>query len=306
MLARKTAVSGPSADSEACDIRDVWAWNLMKEFGIIVRLMEKYSFVSIDTEFPGIVVRPIGEFSSIAEYQYQLLRCNVDQMKIIQLGLSLMDENGNTPPECSTWQFNFHFDLDEDMYAQDFIDMLVSCGIQFRRHKNEGIDHYLFAQLLVASGVLMSRDINWISFHSGYDFAYVLKMITNRNLPREDIEFYKLLRTFFPEVYDVKYLVAYFWNFRGGLQDLADLLALRRVGPQYQAGGDSLLTGQVFLKVRELFFEDYIDYVQLRGRLYGVGPPCVGYNHEYYNRAITYNVPHRPANTNGEEPNPAS
>lgn len=28
----------------------------------------------MDTEFPGVVARPIGEFRSTADYQYQLLR----------------------------------------------------------------------------------------------------------------------------------------------------------------------------------------------------------------------------------------
>lgn len=59
----------------------------------------------------GVVARPIGEFRSTADYQYQLLRCNVDLLKIIQLGLTFMDEDGNTAPEFSTWQFNFKFSL---------------------------------------------------------------------------------------------------------------------------------------------------------------------------------------------------
>ena len=37
------------------------------------------------------------------------MRCNVDLLKIIQIGLTLSDEDGNYPQEVSTWQFNFHF-----------------------------------------------------------------------------------------------------------------------------------------------------------------------------------------------------
>jgi CCR4-NOT transcription complex subunit 7/8 len=62
-------------------------------------------------DFLGVVARPIGEFRSTADYQYQLLRCNVDLLKIIQLGLTFMDEDGNTAPDYSTWQFNFKFSL---------------------------------------------------------------------------------------------------------------------------------------------------------------------------------------------------
>lgn len=37
------------------------------------------------------------------------MRCNVDLLKIIQVGITLADEEGHSPPDCSTWQFNFKF-----------------------------------------------------------------------------------------------------------------------------------------------------------------------------------------------------
>jgi hypothetical protein len=64
-----------------------------------------------DTEFPGVVARPIGQFKTSNEYHYQTLRCNVDLLKMIQVGITLCDENGNYPPGGGTWQFNFKFDL---------------------------------------------------------------------------------------------------------------------------------------------------------------------------------------------------
>jgi CCR4-NOT transcription complex subunit 7/8 len=97
--------------SEVEGIRDVWAQNLYQEFHVIRQLVKQYQHVAMDTEFPGVVARPIGEFRSCSEYQYQVLRCNVDMLKLIQLGLTLMDENGNTPPGTYTWQFNFKFNL---------------------------------------------------------------------------------------------------------------------------------------------------------------------------------------------------
>jgi hypothetical protein len=36
-------------------------------------------------------------------------------MKIIQVGITLSDENGNHPQPVSTWQFNFNFDLKNDV-----------------------------------------------------------------------------------------------------------------------------------------------------------------------------------------------
>lgn len=39
------------------------------------------------------------------------MRCNVDLLKIIQVGITLADEDGNYPQDVSTWQFNFHFSV---------------------------------------------------------------------------------------------------------------------------------------------------------------------------------------------------
>jgi CCR4-NOT transcription complex subunit 7/8 len=64
-----------------------------------------------DTEFPGVVARPIGTFKTSSDYHYQTMRCNVDLLKIIQVGITLADEEGNFPEECSTWQFNFKFSV---------------------------------------------------------------------------------------------------------------------------------------------------------------------------------------------------
>jgi len=110
-----------------CGIKDVWAHNLEEEFASIRKLLPRYCYVAMDTEFPGVVARPIGDFKTAADYLYQLLRCNVDLLRIIQLGLSFFDEEGQTPTDqYTTWQFNFKFNLSEDMYAQDSIELLTN------------------------------------------------------------------------------------------------------------------------------------------------------------------------------------
>ena len=59
-------------------------------------------------------------------------------------------------------------------------------------------------------------------------------------------------------------------SLKGGLQDVADELQVARIGPQHQAGSDSLLTASTFFKMRSRFFEDEIDPKYL-GSLYGLG-----------------------------------
>ena len=50
----------------------VWAHNLEDEFKEICKIVGDYNYVAMDTEFPGVVARPIGEFKSTSDYQYQV------------------------------------------------------------------------------------------------------------------------------------------------------------------------------------------------------------------------------------------
>lgn len=259
-------------ENEKCGIREVWASNMHTEFQAICRIVHDYPYVAMDTEFPGVVARPLGDFKSSTDYQYQLLRINVDLLKIIQLGLTFLDENGNVAPGTSTWQFNFKFDLEQDMYAEDSVSLLTNSGINFKKHEADGIDPDEFAAMLLVSGVVLMNDVKWVSFHSGYDFGYLLKILTCKKLPSEEKDFFGQLKLYFPCIYDVKYLMKFCHRLKGGLQEVADLLEVDRVGPQHQAGSDSLLTGKTFFKMTKLYFEDAIDDTKLHvGHLYGLG-----------------------------------
>lgn len=58
--------------------------------------------------------------------------------------------------------------------------------------------------------------------HSGYDFGYLLKLLTNAPLPPSEGGFFDLLATWFPNLYDLKHMMIQSPSLRGGLQDLAD------------------------------------------------------------------------------------
>ena len=64
--------------------------------------------------------------------------------------------------------------------------------------------------------------INSLLLGSGYDFGYLLKVLTHSPLPSEEIEFFELMKIFFPAFYDIKYLMRTCKSLKGGLQDIAD------------------------------------------------------------------------------------
>ncbi|KAK6330713.1 hypothetical protein TWF718_002914 [Orbilia javanica] len=259
-----------AAVAAAAAIKEVWKQNLEAEIAVLRDLVEDYPYIAMDTEFPGIVARPIGGFRSKADYHYQTLRCNVDMLKIIQLGITFYDENGKTPEPVSTWQFNFQFSLADDMYAQDSIDLLTKSGIDFKRHEDHGIDVAQFGELLISSGLVLLDNVKWVSFHSGYDFGYLVKIMLCQALPAEENEFRKYLHTFFPALYDIKYLMKSVKTLKGGLQDIAEDMGIQRVGPQHQAGSDSLLTGHIFFAMKGKYFEGKIDEEKFCGQVWGL------------------------------------
>jgi CCR4-NOT transcription complex subunit 7/8 len=57
------------------------------------------------------------------------------------------------------------------------MDLLRQSGFEFERHKNEGIPHQLFAEYLITSGLVLNRKNNWITFHGGVDFGYLLRLL---------------------------------------------------------------------------------------------------------------------------------
>lgn len=261
------------ADGVTIEIRNVWAENVEAEMAIIRELIETHPYVAMDTEFPGVVARPVSESYS-PDYHYKSLKCNVDLLKIIQLGLSFADRDGNFAQGCPCWQFNFKFSLTDDMFAQDSIDLLVKSGISFPDHANRGIDPLRFGELLMVSGLVLDDRVKWVSFHSGYDYGYLLKILTTLELPEDEKSFFERLKIYFPTIYDIKYMTSLLDGHFGGLQKLADDLNCPRIGPEHQAGSDSLLTMTTFsalAKERFVTATGEIDDSKYKNELYGYG-----------------------------------
>ncbi|KAG0637007.1 ribonuclease H-like domain-containing protein [Tuber brumale] len=143
------------------------------------------------------------------------------------------------------------------------------------------IDVYQFGNLLISSGLVMYEEVNWISFQSGYDLGYLVKIMSCLPLPKEE----------------------------SGLQDIAEEMGVPRVGSQHQAGSDSLLTGNIFFEMRERFFDRKIDDAKHLGQVCGlngsgISPPNInGVGTVVYNNGVP--VPSTPT-TDRNSQNPAT
>ena len=48
---------------------------------------------------------------------------------------------------------------------------------------HSGIEFADFAEYFVASGIVFNKNVKWIVFHGSFDFAYLLKLAKNEDLP---------------------------------------------------------------------------------------------------------------------------
>lgn len=182
------------------------------------------------------------------------------------------------------------------MYAEASINLLKKAGLDFNKHREMGIDGNAFGAALTTSGLPFMEDVTWLSFHSGYDFGYLIKVLTAAPLPSDESDFKALVSIYFPKLWDIKYLLrhaqrtmsaqnrltpaasAVFASLgtKSGLLDLADELGCQRVGVAHTSGSDALLTGAVFWAMRSKIFEGQVPD-ELSDQIYGLhntGPPA--------------------------------
>jgi CCR4-NOT transcription complex subunit 7/8 len=249
-------------------IIDVYQDNFIKEIKRIGKYLKQYPYIGMDTEFPGIVY-PCTSTNS--DFYYQYIKTNVDKLKLIQLGITLTNAKGEKPPNTTTWQFNLKFDYENDAHSTDSISLLYNCGINFNKLKKEGISHRLFAEYLTISGMVLNENIVWISFNGFSDFAYLLRLLTGDILPDNTNEFLELLKIYFPNAYDIKYLIKENDSYKGGLVKISKELNIERKGEVHQAGSDSLVTSEVFFKLIENNSISKNDINYGKNIMYGIG-----------------------------------
>ncbi|KAL9407070.1 hypothetical protein Peur_004042 [Populus x canadensis] len=249
--------------SKPVHLRGVWADNLVYEFFLIKEAISRFPLVALDTEFPGTIFQLNRDKSSLSHatpYEnYRLMKWNVDLLKIIQLGMTLSDSHGNLPSFGTefhyAWQFNFRdFNIKHDHHNEESIGLLERQGIDLKKNREKGIDSSDFGRLILSSGLVSNNSsITWITFHGAYDFGFLIKILTKRELPSDMRSFLGMMRFFFGvRVYDTKFMMGCISGLHGGLERVAMLLGVERItGSRHQAGSDSLSSLQTFVRFKE-------------------------------------------------------
>lgn len=248
-IAQPTSSQPLLAKEPSSKIKNVWKYNVEQEFAKISKLLDEgFTYVAMDTEFPGILFNIQMEKTS--DSGYRMLKQNVDLLKLIQMGITLSNEKGEKPKDVHTWQFNLNFSVPNDKHNPDSINLLKEAGINFEEMSEHGIDHMVFSDLLMSSGLVVNDDITWITFHGTYDFAYVMKVLINDALPATPEEFGKFMKHCFPCIYDIKTIINDIDDWKNlSLSKLAQELHLKRHGIMHQAGSDALLTCDIFFSI---------------------------------------------------------
>ncbi len=250
---------------ENSKIIEVYEDNFVKEIKRISTYLQRYKYIGMDTEFPGTVY-PIETYSN--NFYYKFIKLNVEKLNLIQLGISLFNEKGEI---ALTWQFNLKYNINNEIYSNESISILSNSGIDFINLKNKGIPYNLFSEYLITSGLILNEDITYISFNGFSDFAYLLKLCLNDNLPENEDEFIDTLNLYFPNYYDIKILCNLADNLKGGLNKIALQLGIQRFGDMHQAGSDSIITGNVFFKIKSMNLIEKNDFFNCKNILFGIG-----------------------------------
>uniref|UniRef100_A0A804QY24 poly(A)-specific ribonuclease n=1 Tax=Zea mays TaxID=4577 RepID=A0A804QY24_MAIZE len=210
-------------------VRDVWASNFDEELSNLSAVLPRYPCVCLDTEFPGAVHdSDMPRYMRGPRESYELVKRNVDDLKLLQVGIALSGPAGRFP---IAWQFNIRgFDPALHPHAPASIAMLREQGMDFALLNEFGIDPEDFAAGFRRSGLACGW-LSWTAFSGSYDFGYLAKALTGSQP--------------LPDTLD------------GFLALVATALGVKRAaGRAHCAGSDSLLTTDVLLLMMDRFFRN--------------------------------------------------
>ncbi|KAL6877525.1 hypothetical protein ACP4OV_012740 [Aristida adscensionis] len=252
-------------------MRSVTAGNFIAEVDLIGSFLPSFPFVAVDTEYPGAVHRPPAgarDSQLTPDERYALVKANVDELPIVQLGVTLCDAHGNLPLGVDgrghtvglAWEVNFSdFDVHGDRHVPESVAFLRSQGVDFDLARAHGVSSGAFMERL--AGVLPAAqrrgDLTWAAFGGAYDFGYLLKMLTGgQPLPETRQEFVEQVRAHLGgRVFDAKYMAEHCGraDLCGvGLKRVADSLGVQRHFPEPPclAGPKSLTASRIHTAIR--------------------------------------------------------
>eukprot|EP00929_Paragymnodinium_shiwhaense_P112003 TRINITY_DN80254_c0_g1_i1.p1 TRINITY_DN80254_c0_g1~~TRINITY_DN80254_c0_g1_i1.p1 ORF type:complete len:310 (-),score=54.07 TRINITY_DN80254_c0_g1_i1:661-1590(-) len=225
---------------------DVWDSNFEEEFATLLEVVTLNCgsgvTLALDMEFPGFLLEHPRVGSR--EARYNVLRQNVDRLWPIQIGVAVASASGEVH---GVWTFNLQYDADNDAGNAQSLAFLRCAGIDFRRHRAEGLAAKRLGSCLAASDLVRWHGLTWLTFSGTYDFGYLLKLLTaGKPLPTVSGAFQTALATFCPKRKDLRDLLP-----PGSLDALAKRHGVLRQGRAHTAGSDALLTLELFLLVAE-------------------------------------------------------
>uniref|UniRef100_A0A0E0M569 poly(A)-specific ribonuclease n=1 Tax=Oryza punctata TaxID=4537 RepID=A0A0E0M569_ORYPU len=247
--------------------RKVTAWNLRDELSRILSLMLRgFSFVAVDTQFPGIVHPHPRGAGITADDKYAAVKENADELCILQLGITLSDADGRLPVDRVhgalvefMWEFDFAgFDACLHRHAPVSVEFLRSQGFNFEAARLVGVPATAFAAELAFSGILGLSGLTWVTFGGMYDVAFLLKLVTGgAPLPATRLDFLAQVGVLFgTQVFDGKHMASLL-HMHGGLTAVGEMLRLPppQLPRRHMAGQNSLMALQLFMELRRRFFD---------------------------------------------------
>ncbi|ONM27288.1 putative CCR4-associated factor 1 11 [Zea mays] len=266
----------------------VGASNFATEMDFIGSLLPRFRYIAIDAEYPGTVHgAPAGAGLSPAARYYAVVKANVEELPVLQLGLTICDEEGNLPvvmdvdglPLQIAWEFHFSdFDVARDPHSVESVNFLRAQGFDFVRARAHGVASADFAgklAALLASVPRWCQPPAWVAFGGAFDFAFMVKMLSGgQPLPENPQDMVArasdLLRG---PVFDAKYMAEHCGRPElcvGGLRTVAAILGVPQLdpAPPSLAGPKSHTACRIYYNVMRMLEHDGAGYDGLIDGLY--------------------------------------
>ncbi|KAK7373521.1 hypothetical protein VNO80_06934 [Phaseolus coccineus] len=130
---------------------------------LIRSVIALYPFISMDIEFPDVVFPSHPAFRQ-PQNNYAVMKANVDDMHLIQVGLTFSDGHDNLPTFGTSnrfiWEFNFcEFDVTHHPHAPHSIALLQRQGLDFDKNRKFGVSILRFVELMTLLGLLCNNNI---------------------------------------------------------------------------------------------------------------------------------------------------